>query len=1285
MGRESLSSFPGNERFEVLAKLGSGGMGVVYSAFDRHRRENVAIKTIEQDDPGALLRLKNEFRSLQDLQHPNLVTLGELFHEHGQWFFSMELIDGVDFISYVRGQHDSASDFPDTIESFDMPSSMDSAVRPRRFQQPTVHECGAQRSEVIGGGHSPSDSSSFDEVRLRACLIQLAEGLGILHAAGRVHRDIKPGNILVEPSGRLVLLDFGLVTHQEPGQMSAEHFFPLGTIGYMSPEQASSQDVTSATDWYGVGVLLYESLTGQLPYSGSAIKVLLDKQIAAAPRPRELEPSVPQDLDDLCVALMDREPLRRPTAEQVLEVVGSEQQRHSARRVAGLALPSTTFFVGRQRELAEMCEAYSAVVGGASASLVVHGLSGLGKSELVRTFTRQVLSQASNTMVLHGRCYERESVPFKAFDGVVDSLSQQLQRRSATELAGLVPHHVSLLLRLFPVLGRVGCFRDAPPTRFEVEDLQEVRSLAFQALRELFSRLAERQIVTVAIDDLQWADEDSKRLLRSLMQPPKAPRIFLLAAMRTTGDAEEARRAVAEMVEAFPEKPQLLALGPLSAEESQQLAQALAVDQQLDESEMSRRLEQIARETAGHPLFIRELVQHAQGLQERETTTGAGEILRLDDALWARINLLDDGAKVLVELVAVAGSPLPQGVIAAAARISEAEMFRQAGRLRAERLLRTGGPHMDHTIEVYHDRVREAVLARVSAPAIRDWHSRLAEALLASARPEAEALTVHLESAGRLAEAAKYAAQAAQRAAEALAFKRAAELYRRALTNWPEPHSDQETEALRQLKVSLGEALANAGRGPESAEAYQLAVVGASAAEALELKRRAAEQMLRSGHVEQGLVAVQEVLGTLGMRLPQSTLGSLFSLLWQRLRLRLRGLGFHLQPQHQIPADAIIQADVCNAMSQGLAMIDTLRGAYFSTRFVALALDLGERSRMIRALWMEASYAANTGLPALYLGRLYAAIESLIEEKDPLTRAYLDSAQGCRAFMAGQWAEALGLFESTEILFTSRGGSVWERTTFRFFILWSLYYLGELDELTRRVMPLHADAVDRGDRYAAAGMFLGLANLAHLNALGASNTRQLIHEATESWTTERYYLRNYHALLAVTQVDLYEGKGAEAHQRLSENWPRLKRSLLLMVPSVRIESDHLRARAALAAAAQLTPGHRGPLLADARRHVRRLTRQKASWARALALPLQAALSAQEQKPEAAIEHMREAVVVLEQQEMKLYAAAARRRLGELLGGDEGAEHCAQADQFLADQRVNEPERMLAMLAPGFDA
>jgi thiamine kinase-like enzyme len=184
-------------------------MGIVYAVYDRQREERLALKTLQSDDPGALLRLKNEFRALQDLQHPNLVTLGELFHEHDQWFFTMELIEGVDLISHVRWASCTAGAGRTKDASFsEPPTNIQGCLRP---EEPS------RQAGLTGSSNLDATVHPFDEERLRACLAQLAEALSAIHAAGRVHRDIKPGNVLVEPSGRLVVLDFGLVTPAEPG------------------------------------------------------------------------------------------------------------------------------------------------------------------------------------------------------------------------------------------------------------------------------------------------------------------------------------------------------------------------------------------------------------------------------------------------------------------------------------------------------------------------------------------------------------------------------------------------------------------------------------------------------------------------------------------------------------------------------------------------------------------------------------------------------------------------------------------------------------------------------------------------------------------------------------------------------------------------------------------------------------------------------------------------------------------------------------------------------------
>ena len=138
-------------------RIGEGGMGVVYEAFDAQRRGSVALKTLSRLDAGSVYRLKNEFRALADVSHPNLCRLHELFSEGGQWFFTMELVEGERFDRWVRP--------------------------------------GRRRST---------------EARLRAALPQLCAAIAAIHAAGKLHRDLKPSNVLVTHEGRVVVLDFGL-------------------------------------------------------------------------------------------------------------------------------------------------------------------------------------------------------------------------------------------------------------------------------------------------------------------------------------------------------------------------------------------------------------------------------------------------------------------------------------------------------------------------------------------------------------------------------------------------------------------------------------------------------------------------------------------------------------------------------------------------------------------------------------------------------------------------------------------------------------------------------------------------------------------------------------------------------------------------------------------------------------------------------------------------------------------------------------------------------------------
>src|SRR5262245_9227215 len=294
--------FRGTERFVVQRRLGEGSFGVVYQARDRERDRPVALKTLRDGNVEALYRLKQEFRALTDIVHRNLVPLYELLVHEDRWFFTMELIEGVNFLQYVAGQQ------PAEIVAHDTPTVPSPAAARDAAPPPVSRHTG--RPE-----------------RIRLALDQAVSGLQALHRAGQLHRDIKPSNVLVTREPRLVLLDFGLATNLSVSASgsSKRSASIVGTPAYMSPEQGSGNRVTEATDWYSLGVMLFEALTGRWPFTGSFVEMMWDKRHTEAPAAKDLVADVPEDLNSLCRDLLRSEPSRRPDGDEIRGRLGPAQ------------------------------------------------------------------------------------------------------------------------------------------------------------------------------------------------------------------------------------------------------------------------------------------------------------------------------------------------------------------------------------------------------------------------------------------------------------------------------------------------------------------------------------------------------------------------------------------------------------------------------------------------------------------------------------------------------------------------------------------------------------------------------------------------------------------------------------------------------------------------------------------------------------------------------------------------------------------------------------------------
>jgi eukaryotic-like serine/threonine-protein kinase len=1250
-------SFEGTERFSIRRRLGAGSFGTVYEAFDAERGTPVALKVLRQADPAAIYRFKKEFRALADVTHPNLVELFELMSDGVRWFFTMELIDGVPFLKHVRGNALLALQTSTASPTIDARERAAADTVERRID-PAALEIEARP----------------DWDRLRTLFLQLAEGLSALHAAGRVHRDIKPGNVMVSREGRVVILDFGLVAELTPQMLDrSSGLHAVGTPAYMSPEQARGLAVGAATDWYSLGVILYEALTGVLPFCGEMTDLLARKQHRDPVPPRKHVPVVPEDLDRLCCQLLRRKPDDRPSGPEILRRLrGGDGAPASPVTRSRSSRP--TPFVGRREQLAALHEAFARSREGHVVIVLVRGRSGMGKSTLVRLFLREVAERDPATIVLSGRCYERESMPYKALDSLMDALSQHLRGLPGRDAEALLPRDILTLARLFPVLKRVEAVSRARRKGPEPPDSQELRRRAIAALRDLFVRIADRASLVLFIDDLQWGDADSAALLSEILRPPDPPSLLLIGCSRgePRGDVESGvfLPAPASPPEENPlSSPEELVVDPFTAEESEELARDLLGGDQ----PAAGAAHSIAVESQGNPLFLDELAH--SWLSEERGGRSLGP-LTLQELIAGRIAQLPDEARVLLEVLAVAGEPVERSVAIRAAEI-ESGAAEALTLLQARRLIRAHRTKGRDALETTHDQIRESVVRGLSPGTAKVRHARLAHALEAWGQADPEAVAIHFSAAEELETAAEYVRQAASQASAALAFDRAARLYRAAL-NLGASEAEERT-----LRVSLGDALTNAGRGAEAAEAYSAAARGANAADRLELQRRAADQLLRSGHVDRGLAAIREVLGSVGMKLAGGPVQALLSLLLHRAWIRLRGLGFQERDASQVSAESLMRIDVCWSVAAGVGLVDTIRGNDYQARQLLLALRAGEPYRVARALALEVVFSATTGGRGRRRTEQVQKVASALATRigHPHAIGLVTFTSGFAAYLEGRWKTALELLDRAEGILRERcTGVAWELGNTRYEALRSLVYMGRFEEISRRFPSYLKDARLRGDLYEETSLRARVACPVLLVLDKPEKARLELREALARWSKHAFHLQHYYELFGQVEIDLYEGNVEEAWSRLVSGWPAFRRSLLPRVQLLFVEWCHLHARAVLAGVASGKLPRR--LLRLAMRDAQSIQRARMPWTDPFADLIRASVAELSGDRHAALAHLASAESGFEATDTGLYAAAARFRRGELLGGPEGERLVADADAWMRKEHVANPARLRTLLTPG---
>jgi hypothetical protein len=1093
------------DRYRLLRKLGSGSTADVHAAFDTVLGANVALKRFREHSPAALRGLKAEFRTLADIHHPGLVKLFDLVVAPDTAFFTMELLEGVTFVEHAR-------------------------------------------------------SASADQ--LRRAIRQVGDAVATLHDRGKLHRDLKPGNVFVTADGEARVLDFGLA-----GTIGAATM--AGTLAYMAPELFEGAAPGAPADWYALGVLLYEALTGAVPGGRADVaELVLRRKTRRFARPRDVAANVPPDLDELVWAWLDPDPQARGSRTSIAGI--SDGMRTSSVTAAS---PDFSLF-GRARELAALDASLRAASAGTPTLLVVEGQSGMGKTALVRAFLEGERSRGC--VVLQGAARPQELVPLRAIDAVIDDLTTTIEALPEGTRRELLAQVSPSLVRSFPVLASLGG-RLAEPDASKLEALESRRE-AQASLARVLRMLSSSSALAVWIDDIQWADYESLLFLRAALDAGVGRILFVLT--RRPGDLPWSEH------ERWLETAPRLLLGPLDEDAARSLLRARTT--QGDEGAtmaVSRALDQ----AGGNAFLIEFFARHAGSGHQ----AGA---LDIGVALGRALDALAPDARLLFECVALTQHPLPLACLGAV--VADRSRLRdQTATLTSSRLVSVDERER---VRPYHDALRGNADALLDVGGRRARHGLLADALRGHGAP-AEWQIPHLEGAGRTEAAAQACLAAGDGASSRHAFEIAVQYFQKALTlgRFAPPLRSETLE-------KLSDNLALMGRGREAAEQYLEAaqLVGRSEPRTvLGLEHKRALALLRTGALDEGRGVLKSALRGVGERLPESNAAAIGMFVMERVRRAL--VRKRPAPASARPLDAAgkLRLDVLWTAGTSLSMYQPVPANALQTRFVRQALQANEPRRVVRALAMEMVFLGAVG------GRFRREADRLEQDLRerfdsipwPYERAWLAASLGANAWLAGDLRRCRDWTTRARRMF----GEVPETSAFELALLdsWRLpamALVGDFDEAVRTAEELLAVAMARGDNFASLTCLHGYMTLGYLAANEPELAKTRVEQGRERAKQLASPLPAFHQTWSWATLALYAGDGERAYDTVRSDWWRLRRSGAFVFESCVGDTRDLRARAALAAARSASPRLRKDLLRDATAQAR--------WLRASTLRLGPALA-----------------------------------------------------------------------------